>query len=227
MSRGYTYKKPVNRSHYSNFRRRILFALVFLMVVGGVGFFIFTNVRTAPQSSQLSAVETTEITGNKTTFTNDYFQFEDSGKWILAKKNSSANRLVYDKYRKNVLEAEMIVYINQVPIPLYLDTPRVLPLRIVNDNSFMPTNVSSACVGNYAKGELHKVKEISINGATMLCDPDSPQYFVILSEINGDYRLRLKRPNGAPIQFIITYKDLGLDPQPDSLINIAGSFKTR
>jgi hypothetical protein len=61
----------------------------------------------------------------------------------------------------------------------------------------------------------------------MLCDPDNTQYYVVLSEINGDYRLQLKRPNGTPIQFVITYKDNGLDPQPDSILNVANSFKTR
>jgi hypothetical protein len=61
----------------------------------------------------------------------------------------------------------------------------------------------------------------------MLCDPDNTQYYVVLSEINGDYRLQLKRPNGMPIQFVITYKDVGLAPQSDSIVNIAGSFKTR
>jgi hypothetical protein len=82
-------------------------------------------------------------------------------------------------------------------------------------------------VTQYAKGELHKVKEVSINGATMLCDPDSPQYAVVVSEINGDYRLNLKRPNGALIQFVITYKDTALSTQPDSLINVVSSFQPR
>jgi hypothetical protein len=39
--------------------------------------------------------------------------------------------------------------------------------------------------------------------------------------------LSLKRPSGTPIQFVITYKDTGLDPQPNAILNIANSFKTR
>lgn len=227
MSRGYVYKKPVRRSHYSSFKRNLFIAIVSIGAIGGIGYFIYSQLHSPQKSSPISAVENTEITGNKTTFTNDYFQFEDTGTWVIDKHNSNSQKLVYHKFRKNVLEHEMIVYINQNPTPLYIEVPRVLPVRIVNDNSLSVTNVSDRCVNQYAKGELHKVKEVTINGAAMLCDPDSPQYFVILSEIGGDYRLHLKRPNGTPIQFIVTYRDLGLDPQPDSLINIASSFKPR
>lgn len=192
-----------------------------------VGVFIYAGLHKQSPKPVTSDVENTEITGNKTTTTNDYFQFQDSGAWILDKNNSTATKFTYHKFRKSVLEHEMVIYMNQVPIPLYLATPRVLPVRIINNNSLQVTNVSSPCVNQYAKGELHKIKELQLNNATMLCDPDSPQYYIVLSEINGNYQLHLKRPNGTPIQFVITYKDTGLSPQPDSILNVASSFQTR
>jgi hypothetical protein len=227
MAKGYVYKKPVKRSQYSNFRRYLITAVVLLALLGGVGYYIYSGLRATQKPSALSAVERTEITGNQQTFTNDYFEFQDTGSWVIDKNNTTKDKLVYHKFNKSVILAEMIVYINQDPIPLYSAVPRALPVRIINDTSFQTTNVSSPCVGQYAKGDLHKIKLVSINNATMLCDPDSPQYFVILAEVNGDYHLHLKRANGAPIEFVITYKDLGLDPRPDSLLNIAASFKTK
>jgi len=225
--RGYVYRRQVKRSHYSNFRRQMFITLFFIAAFAAVGYFIYSGLRRPQAKPVTSGVENVQITGNKRTFTNDYFQFEDTGTWSIDKNNSTANKITYLEYRKNQLEHQMVVYINQVPIPLYLAAPRVLPLRIINDNSFQATNVSSPCGSTYPKGALHQVKEVQIANATMLCDPDSPQYMVVLSEINGDYRLHLKRPNGTPIQFVITYKDDGLASQPNSLINIANSFHTR
>ncbi|MBX4201386.1 hypothetical protein KW803_00620 [Candidatus Saccharibacteria bacterium] len=226
MARGYVYKRPVKRSHYSNFRRQLIISCFFIAAFIAVGYFIYAGLHRPEPKAVTSAIETTEITGNKTTFTNDYFQFQDTGKWILEKNSGgTATKLVYHKFRKNVLEHEFVAYINQVPIPLNLATSRVLPVRIVNTNSLQVTNVSSPCGTEYAKGELHKVKELSINNATMLCDPDSPQYSVVFSEISGDYRLKMKRSSAAPIQFVIIYKDTGAAPQTDSIINIASSFK--
>lgn len=227
MAKGYTYRKPVRRSQYSNFRRYLIMVVVMIALFGGVGYFVYSGLHSVQKPSPLSAVEKSEITGGQATFTNDYFQFQDTGSWVIDKNNTTTDKLVYHKFNKSVILAEMIVYINQDPIPLYSAVPRALPVRIVNNNSFQSTNVSSPCVSQYAKGAPHHVEQVSINGANILCDPDSPQYFVILSEINGDYHLHLKQANGKPIEFVVTYKDLGLDPQPNSIINIASSFKTK
>jgi hypothetical protein len=205
----------------------MLVTVLILAAFAVVGYFIYSGLNQPAAKTATSKVQNTEITGDKKLFTNDYFQFEDTGDWVIEKGNTTANRIVYQKFRKNVLQHEMIAYINQIPIPLYLATQRVLPVRIANNNGFQVTSVSGPCGAQYAKGELHKVKELSINGATMLCDPDAQQYFVVFSEVNGNYQLNLKRSNGTPIQFVITYKDTGVDPVPDSLLNIAHSFKTR
>jgi hypothetical protein len=226
MARGYVYRKPVKRSQYSNFRRYMLVSVVLLILLGAAGYFIYSGLH-APSSSATSVVQNTTISGNQQTYTNDYFQFKDSPSWVIDKNNTTATKIVYHKFNKNVLEAEMIVYINQDPIPLYTAVPRVLPVRVVNNNSFSTTEVSNPCVSQYAKGQPHKVMEVSISGATMLCDPDSPQYFVILSEIGGDYHLHLKTGAGKPIDFVITYKDDIDANTPTNILNIAGSFQTR
>ena len=204
----------------------MLVTFIFVAAFVAVGYYNYLGLHRPDAKPVTSSVETTVINGNKTTFTNQYFQFQDTGKWIIEKNNTTDDRLVYHKFRKNVLEHEMVVYVNKVPNPLDLTTGRVLPIRIINNNSFQVTNVSSPCGAQYAKDELHKVKELSINNAAMLCDPDTASYSVIVSEINANYIIKLKRGNGAPIQFVIIYKDTGVAPQPDSLLNITSSFKT-
>jgi len=226
MARGYIYRRPVKRSHYSNFRRNLIIFIAAVIAVGVIAYLLLSGLHQKDQGVT-SAATNTQVNGNLTTFTNDYFQFQDTGTWVLSKHDSSSNRIVYNKYLKNVLQAELIVYINQTPYPLLIEVPRVLPVRMINENRLTATTVSNPCVSQYAKGELHKVKEVTISGALMLCDPDATNYSVILSEIGGDYTLNMKRPNGKPISFVITYKDDGLDPQPDSILSIASTFKTR
>jgi len=227
MKRGYVYRRPVKRSHYSNFRRQMFITFLFLAAFAAVGYFIYTGLHREPAKTATSTVETTQVKGNKQTFFNDYFQFDDTDSWVIKKDETTPNKITYLKYRKNIQLAELIVYMNQVPSILNLAVPRVVPVRIVNNNSLEANSVSDPCVKTYAKGELHKVKELTIANTTMLCDPDSPQYYMVFGEINGDYRLNLKLSNGKAIQFVITYKDTGLNPLPDAPLNIANSFKTR
>lgn len=224
MSSRYIYRKPVRRSRYADFRRRLFVAAGIILPIAAVVAYILSNSHGLPGKPS-SGTEISGIAGTKLTFTGPYFQFQDTGKWSLDKADTTANRFVYLKYNKSQLQHELDIFVNDVPPPLFLDVPRALPVRIVNDNSLNITNVSSPCGSLYAAGELHKVKELQVNNATILCDPDNSQYYVILSEINGDYRLNMKRSDGTPIQFVITYKDVGLEPQPDSLLNIAGSFR--
>jgi len=227
MKRGYVYRRPVKRSHYGNFRRQMLITLLFLAGFAAVGYFIYTGLTRQPAKTATSAVENTQITGSKQTFFNDYFQFEDTDKWVIKKDETNASKITYLKYRKNQQLAEMIVYINQTPAILNLAVPRVVPVKIVNNNSLDANSVSDPCLKTYAKAELHKVKEVTIANATFLCDPDSPQYYLVFAEVNGDYRLNLRLSSGKPVQFIITYKDTALNPLPEAPLNVANSFRTR
>ncbi len=227
MNSRYIFRKPIRRSPYSELRRYVLIVSALVVVIGGIGYFIYSSLHGSKvQKIPISSVQQTVVSDNQSTFTGPYFQFRDTGKWVLDKKDSTDQMFIYDKYNGQVLEHVLTIYVNQVPIPLNLEVPRVLPVRIVNDNSLQVTGVSDPCGNQYATGELHRVKELTINGAGMLCDPDSPQYKVVVSEIGGDYRLNLKTSKGTPVQFVITYLDDGLDPQPDSLLNVASSFQT-
>src|SRR5581483_6884893 len=106
MARGYIYKRPVKRSHYSNFRRNLVIFGAAVAVVATIAYFVLSGLR-QPNQSVTSAVQNSQVTGNLTTFNNDYFQFQDSGTWVLDKKDSGSSRIVYHKFLKNVLEDEL------------------------------------------------------------------------------------------------------------------------
>jgi hypothetical protein len=101
----------------------------------------------------------------------------------------------------------------------------VLPVRLVNDNQLDVTSVYGPCGKLYKPGELHKVKTVTIENAQMLCDPDTPQYSVVLAEVNGDRRLTMKRSDGSAAKYVIIYRDLTLDPGPGTILQIADTFR--
>lgn len=225
MADRYIYQKPPRRTSYTSFRRRFFLLSAVVILVGAVAAFIYFNLHVSPKPQpQASPEQDVVIAAPLQTFTNQYFKFSDTGKWILDQKSSTANKIVYIKYKGQLIEGQLDVYINQVPIPLYLATARVLPVRIVNNNSFQVTGVSDPCANQYA-GAPHRVKEVTINGATMLCDPDAAAYSVVIAKIDGDYRLPLKRANGTPVQMVITYLNQKLDPDAQSILNIASGFQ--
>jgi len=224
----YVYQKAVRRHRYSRFRWRLglvrLLVVVVTIIAAVIAYDLYNSNKNKP--SPASAIKSSTIEDQVNTFRSEYFKFQDVGKWVLNTQESSNSKYIYYKYRGLAVQYQLVIYVNQVPIPLYLAVARALPVRIVNANSFDVTNVSDPCGKNYGLNELHKIKLVNINESTMLCDPDTPQYSVVLSRIEGDYQLNLQRRDGSPIQFVITFKDLTLDPRPDTIKRVADSFQS-
>lgn len=225
MSQAYGYRKRVHRGPAASRYYLAATLAVFMLLVIVAGIFFYDDLRNKKQKQPTSQIQNQQIISNLKTFRSGSFQFKDTGNWVLNTKESTENKFIYHKHKGVIVEHQLIIYVNQVPIPLYLAAARALPVRIVNGDSFDATDVSGHCISQYGEGEPHRIKHVSINGATMLCDPDTPQYSVVLAEIGGDYKLNMNRIDGSPVQFVITYKNLTLEPVPDTVKNISTTFQ--
>ncbi|MBI2285840.1 hypothetical protein HYU82_03385 [Candidatus Saccharibacteria bacterium] len=224
----YVYRRLVRRHWYGKFRLRRRFVVLFIILLAVlVAIVTIDLLRGDAPKTETSAVRNFTVSDDINTFQTNYFSFQDSGKWVFNKQESTPTKFVYHKFRGVQPQHQLTIYVNEEPIPLYLAVSRVIPVRIVNNNTLDITNIYGPCGSTYKSGELHKVKIVTIEGANMLCDPDTPQYSVVLAEVNGDWRLEMEREDGTLVTFVITFRDLTLDPGPDSILRIAESFKAR
>ena len=227
MSDLYIYRKYVRRHWYNKFRLRRRLAVIFTLLLAlGIIALTIDLIRSDSSKPETSAAESVQVSDSLNTFKAKYFEFQDKGKWVLDKNASTDKKFAYVKYRGLQLQYQLTIYVNEDPIPLYSAVSRVLPIRLVNDNQLDVTNVYGPCGKLYGSDELHKVKTLTIENAQMLCDPDTPQYSVILAEVNGDWRITMKRGDGSNAKYVIVYRDLTLDPGPDQILQIADSFKS-
>jgi len=223
----YIYRKLVRRHWYGKFRLRSRFVILLVLALVAAAVFIAVDLAGNETSKpQTSVTKNVQISGNINTFQTDYFSFKDTGKWVLSQQESTTTKFVYFKFRGVQPQHQLVIYVNEEPIPLYLASSRVLPVRIVNNNALDITNVYGPCGSLYKPGELRQVKVVTIEGANMLCDPDTPQYSVTLAEVNGDWQLALQRRGGTPATYVITYRDQTLNPGPEAILRIAESFKS-
>ncbi len=228
MSSAYVYRKPVKRSPYKEFKAYSLMGAIVLVLILATGYVIYKNLNGSNLSLRPKTTpSTTVISTGSHTFMSPYFQFQDQGQWVLDKTSTTNTRFIYVKYQGQIDQAVLKIYVNQTPSSIDIQSPRVLPVRLVNDQRFQVTGVSDPCNNKFSPGQAHHIQEVTVNGTTLLCDPDSTAYKVILSAEGGDYRLNMKRPDGTPIQVAIIYQDNTLSPKSDSILNIANSFQTR
>lgn len=222
----YEYRKLVRRHWYGKFRLRRRYILAFIaLVLAAAGIILFDLINSEETKKPASAVQTTQVGDVLNTFKSDIFEFKDTGNWVFSKQDSNSQKYVYFKYRGVQPVGRLIFYVNQVPPPLELATSRVVPIRIVNHNRFDVINIYGHCVTTYATGEPRIVKAVTIEGAEMLCDPDTPQYTVVLSEVSGNWELNMQRKNGESVKFVITFRDITIDPGPESILTIAKTFQ--
>jgi hypothetical protein len=220
--------KYISQRERFNWHFRAL-STVLIIAILGAGIFLCDFYHTK-QTPQTPTTKTTikKITFEDKSFSTPYFSFKDSATWNFISSQSTANKFVFQKYlsRSSLVQHQLIVYINTTPPPLDLATSRVLPVEINEDGkSFKASKVSDHCGSSYGPSEIHRISIRQIEGAKLLCDPDQGQFRVIFSQVGGDYNLRLKRGDATVANYIIIYQNQKIDPNSDTLMQIANSFQ--
>jgi hypothetical protein len=214
-----------------NFRRRFKFLIIFVLAATAVTAAFLYDFYSKKQTPQTPTTKTTikKITFENKSFSTQYFSFRDSEDWKFARSQSAGSKFVFQKYlpKSDLVQHQLIVYVNSMPPTLELASSRVLPVELNStNNGFSPAKVSEHCGTTYKPGEVRKVLPRQINGSTLLCDPDQGQFRVVLAKEGGDYNLKLKRADGTYANYIIIYQNQKIDPDPGTVMRIANSFES-
>jgi hypothetical protein len=214
-----------------NFRRRFKVLVVFIFIVGIVSsvFLYDFYKKEKPPQAPISKTTIKKITFDDKDFSTPYFKFKDTEEWHFISNQSAKNKYVFQKYLTNseLVQHQLTVYVNNTPQPLELASSRVLPVELNSlDNSIKPSSVSEHCGKAYKPNELHKVMNRLLDNTTMLCDPDQGQFRVVFAKLGGDYNLKLKRTDGSTANYIIIYQNQKLDPDTDTVMQIANTFQS-
>jgi hypothetical protein len=220
--------KYISPAESLSFRFKLLVIFGFLFLAGSGAFLYDMLTNDSKPQTPTSPVVVKNVSFDNNYFSSSFFRFTDSGNWSLIKNQSTNNKIVFQKYltNSNLVQHQLIVYINSTPLSLDLASSRLLPVTINEaSNGFTAGQVSDTCAKTYGPSELHKIQLKQISGATLLCDPDQGQFRAVLSRIGGDYNLKLKRSDGSVANYIIIYQNQKLDPDTDTLNQIASSFQ--
>jgi hypothetical protein len=230
MKQRYRYgtKKYISPAESFGFRFKLLLVVVAVVLIA-IGAFLYdflTNDATPQKPTSPTVVKS--VSFDSKYFSTPYFRFTDSGNWNFINSQSTGSKYVFQKYLSNstLVQHQLIVYVNTTPPPLDLASSRVLPVQVNEDGGgFKAGQVSDHCGKLYGPNEPHRVQPRQISGTTILCDPDQGQFRVVIGQTGGDYNLKLKRSDGSFANYVIIYQNQKLDPDIDTVEQIAGSFQ--
>jgi hypothetical protein len=208
--------KYISQRERFNWYLRLLIVLMVVVILGSAFFLYDFDHKKQNPNTPTTKTTIKNINFEDKRFSTPYFSFKDSDTWNFISSQSASNKFVFQKYlpRSTLVQHQLIVYVNTTPPPLDLAASRVMPVKISEDGKSFET------------GEIHRVQMRQINGTTLLCDPDQGQFRVIFAQTGGDYNLRLKRADGTTANYVIIYQNQKIDPNSDTLTQVANSFQS-
>jgi hypothetical protein len=231
MKQKYRYgtNKYISLGESFGFRLKILIVFTVVVLIAGSALLYDVLINESAPQTPTSPTRIKNVAFDNKSFSSPYFRFTDTGDWKFIAKQSTSNKIVFQKYLPNsdLVQHQLFVYINTTVSPLELATSRVLPVEINDENNKLKAlSVSEHCGKSYKPGELHKVQPRQLNSTTFLCDPEQGQFRAILAKVGGDYNLKLKRADGSIANYIIIYQNQKIDPDTDTITQIADSFQS-
>lgn len=208
--------------------RLVLGLLIVVLIAGGVLYYLKyvrdDNVNTVERTT--SETTTSVVAPSISIFKTPYYQFQAANSWVEVPNESNASKFVYRSLRSNLIEHELIIYVNQ--IPANLSANRVLPVMLKNDNTELePTVVSDHCLKAVGGNPSMNDTDILISGVRLRCDSDSTNYTVMVGLKDGDTVLKMIRPDGTQAGYTIYYTNLRAIPEGSVLTDIVRTFQTR
>lgn len=223
------YDYQVSSNKKRKFIRRVYFTLIGLSVIGIIVLFaiqldLYVQEKNNP-IDQTTTSKTTSYFAKKTEiFRTKYFQFQADDNWTAIESETTDNKYVYRSFNKNIIEQELVVYINEVPEELSIT--RILPVEIMNGSELKPREISEHC--NKAVGGPNVDKDqVEFKEVNFLCDVDNTQYNLAVGKVGGDTNIKLQRPDKSEANYFIYYKNLKAEPDASQLPELISSFQSR
>lgn len=224
--RKYSYKENVYRqNHFLKRLKRVglVFALVVILAVAAI--VIDQMLEKEKQVTVDSPVTTSVRNTDIEVFRTKIFQFQAPQEWVLLNERTTENVFYYQAYRDDIIEKEMVIYINE--LPQRTKVTRVVPVEVTNGGSFVTSQISSHCDSDLPENANRNPKYMTIEGIEVFCDIDSALFVAIAGEKGGDTAIDMIRPDGEKIKVQIEYRDLTSRPQTDAFQRILDTFQLR
>lgn len=223
------YNNHLNYQNRNRFILKVRLIILSILVLGlltaAYAYFSVMLQREANTESNTTTAETSSyFSPSVSIFRSPFYQFQANSSWAEVPADSTQHKFVYRSLRSNLIEHELVVYVNQ--IPANISSNRVMPVNLKNVGEFLPLAVSEHCA-KVAGEPSFRPREVVLERVRLLCHSDSSTYTVLAGLVDGSTTLNLPRPDGSTTSYSIFYTNLKATPEASQLTQILESFQTR
>lgn len=222
----YTRHLNYNKRKRFLFRLRLFFAsLALVLILGSAALYYAVMLQRLNPPAATSTLQSKSYAAPEVKiFSTPYFQLQTNSTWTEISRESNANKFVYRSMRANLVEHELVIYVNQIPENLAAN--RVLPVDPRGDFELIPQSVTEHCMKT-AGGSRIDNPLVTMQRVKFRCDADSTDYSVLVGMTDGSSSITMRRPNGTKATYAMRYSNLRALYDDTQLTEIVSKFQVR
>lgn len=227
------YKKSASYYRQTRYARRtkiflLALAFVIIVVLSWFAFDVLNQLDSYDEASEPTRSVSTTIKSTSLVFRSQYFQFEAPDGWSEISNQSTDTKYLYSKVQNGLMKEDLKILVNQSATDELIESAsRLLQVEAGITGRLLNGTITGTCL-DILEGDQRKRKtQVVYETTTMLCDPVSGIYSVIVGEKDGDTKMQLPRPDKTEAVYTIVYRNLTSNPKPNDILSIINSFETR
>lgn len=221
----YHYDVSISRQkRYIRRFKKLLFVCLGVVLIGTLAIVIDSIRQGRMDNSETGLPITTEVRPPIREFETPYFGFTAPSNWKRIQEENTAQKFVYRSFRGDLVEQELIVYVNDPSADL--TAIRVLSVRVDESGRLVPGGVSEHCSTAAGTTKASAPVSVVMDQVSFNCQVDGTNFLVVVGEKGGGTTLQLKRPDGSKAKYNFIYRSSSVPPDTTDLIDILNSFYT-
>ncbi len=227
------YSHHVNNFHRSQVAKRFKWLSIFVIIVSVLGGAVIgvdwllnrlSNSNTVVSTETTTSVQSASISIYRT----PYFQFQAPDDWVAVAEQGSDKRFVFIKKGKdNSVPQRLIVFVDRPLSDSEADMALTNTVAVnVNESGGLSdiSEVSKHCKESWPKDLPRTGTRIKHGHTSMVCNPDSFEYNVVVGTYEGNEIISMTRPDGSIVKLTVIFSNLTAYPGSGDLISILSSF---
>ncbi|MCA9347668.1 hypothetical protein KC930_03775 [Candidatus Saccharibacteria bacterium] len=221
----YRYGRPATSAREQSTSRTIwrVSLITLALMVPIIIYIVISTLPPAPVTGK--TIDKGSFDPNTTIKTN-WFSFRVAKTWQAVPELTKEDSLyTYREMQGPNPQGLLQIYINRKPVSSEAYFSRVVPVTIIDGNSFEVGDLQPDCTTTTTD---KNTQNFMANQANTLfpCWAGSPQLYIVAGEVGDDNYLTMSHGDGGSAQYMITYRNLAFIENDSTFSSVLKSFKS-
>lgn len=219
----------IGTPHHKRFKRLLPVLIgIIVFIIGVVALYWWVRIDTPEPVPVLSkAVNEGTYTPNRL-FETDWFSFEAPKDWVFVENLSTPpTKFVYKDYLGDKATGLLTVYVNSAPNSDEASFTNIVSTSVRAQTSLEAIKTSEHCKTVVPDKNNRSPQTVTLDQVTFSCYTDGVNFYAAAGAVDGTPNIKMLRGDLSEATYVITYRNIGYDSNPQALQRVISTFLSR